>query len=890
MTIGELWRRLTFLLHRERFREDLEEEMRLHQALRAEAHQESGTTSADAAAAARREFGNPGAMQETSRDVWGARWLDDLGQDLGYAVRSLARHPTFTVTVVCTLVLGIGANVAMFSILDRLFIQAPPGVAQPGQVRKLFQSHVDQRILSVPSRSVFNYGDLRAVRAALPAAAAGYTRPWPTTLAPNDLPAVDPTYVSDDYFGLLGVHAELGRLFTAEETRVETVAAVAVISHHLWTTRFGDDPHVLGRTIHIDSHPYTIVGVAGDRFHGIDLAPVDLWLPLGALIMNATFNPPGAMPGSGRPPNWYASGGVYLQIVLRTGPEGMAHDLAARVTAVLRAADPGDTTSQASLISRAEGFRQDAGRSVVSIATRLAGVAAILLLIACANVATLLLARGLRRRPEMAVRLALGAGRWRLVRQLLTEHVLLALMGGATAVVAATWAATGLRRALFTTVQWGTPVFGLRLTVFAAVTALLVGVAAGLAPAWAVSGPDLAAALHGSTRTGYGRRSRLRNVMVASQSALSVVLLAGAGLFVRSLHNVRSIDIGYSAERLVLAHVPYDRGEPIAVLGAKLPDLAERIGHFPGVEKVARMANPMMTGFPLVPLFLPGAAATQEIGGADAHIAFVSPEYFATVSLRPLAGRLFTPRDGMEVTIVGQTLATTAWPGESAIGKCLIVTERDAPCSTVIGVVSDAHVRRRIEAPSLQVYLPLHGFPGSAMVIRAVPTRVSAVAAEARRMFADAFGADGGRLVQTMTDVLAPELRPWRLGATLFSAAGLCALLVAAVGIYGSVAYGVSERTHEMGLRAALGARSPTVVRLVVGQGVRVVTMGVVFGIGTTLALGRVVASMLYGLTPHDAAVLVAVSLVLVAVSVVACLAPAWRAMRVDPIVALRSE
>lgn len=891
MTLGELWRRLTFLLHRERSREELEEEMRLHQALRAQSHQARGMTSADAAAAARREFGNPVAIEEASQAIWGAQWVDDLLHDLHYAIRSIAGNPLPALAIAITLALGIGASATIFSLLDHLFIRAPQGVASPDELRTLFQTNVDQRILSTPTRWAFSYGDLQAVRqAAQPSLPiAGYTRPWPANLSPIDVPDVAPTYVADDYFGLLGVRPELGRLMTPEETRPEVLSNVAVISHHFWIAAFGGDRNVLGRTISVDGHPYTVIGVAANGFRGINLAPADLWLPLSAMILNR------AVGGSQQRDvhAWYNQG-VFLQIVMRVSSEEQSRSLASVATSALRAADPGDTISEASLLSTSESFRHDAGGSVVSITTRLAGVALILLFIASANIATLLLARGVARRHELAVRLALGASRWRIVRQLLTENLLLALLGGVSATVVATWSSAALRNALLVSAKLGTPNLEGHLLVFALAITLVLGIGTALTPAWALTRHDLSGVLHGGVRAGVRQRSGFRKVLVACQSTLCVMLLAGAGLFVRSLVNVRAVDIGYTADRLVLAHVPYDQGESIMSLGGKLPDLATRVAGLPGVERVALTANPMLTVFRGAPVFLPGTS--QTLNGKQSHISFVSPEYFATVGTRILAGRSFLPSDrqGSEpVVIVSQSLATAAWPGDQAIGKCLTVAQQGGPCRTVIGIAADVHVRRIVEEPSQQVYLPvlqMGPFPGSAMVIRAIPEQVPAVATQTQRIFADAFGGDGRRLVQTMGEALAPELRPWRLGAGLFSAVALVALLIAAVGIYSSVAYGVTERTREMGVRVALGARRSSILRLVVGQGLSVVVLGLMIGVVATLALGKLVATMLYGIRPNDLPVLFAVCVVLISVALVACLIPAWRAMRVDPAEVLRAE
>jgi predicted permease len=810
-------------------------------------------------------------------------------------LRQIGKTPGTTAVILLTFATGIGAGTAIFSILDRLFLRNPAEVSRPDRLRKLYEEGVGQATAAMASRWAFNYRDLVNAKSVLPAefSIAGYTRPWPPNQGSSDLPDVAPTYVVDDLFGLLGVRPEVGRLFSPEEMDIENSAAVAVISHQLWTARFARDKNILQRTLLIGGRRYQIIGVTTAGFRGIDLTPADLWIPLGAMPLNEAYA--GSSTGSAsQSPPWYESG-LFLQILMRTKPGQEARVASSLTTAVLRTADPSDSSSLATLVPPSEWLRIDAGASTVSISTRLAGVAAILLLLACANVATILLSRGLERQREFALRFAMGASRWRLIRLPMAESVFLSVLGGAVAILTALWTTTALRNGLIANTGWGQPRLELRLVGFAIASSFVAGIVAGLFPALTIGRSDLWVGIRGGASSRSRRGARVRNFLVAAQSSLCVVLLAGSGIFLGSLHNVQDIDTGYMNDRLVLGHLPYDGNVPLGQLASKLPNMAEQISQLPGVESIALATNPIMSVYRGTPLFLNDQEATKILSGKDAHLSFVSPNFFSTVGTRVIAGRSFTPTDrvGSEpVVIVSQSLAETAWPGQSAIDKCLIVSQQKSPCRRVIGVVANAHVRRVIEERTMQVYLPISQFQeaiSTAMIIRAVPGKATDVAVQTRSIFASQFGGNYG-LVQTMTDLLAPQMRPYRLVAGLFSAAGLCALIIAAVGIYASVAHNVRERKREMGVRAALGAPAEAIIRLVVGQGVRVVVIGLLVGLGVAIVLGKLVTSMIYGISSHNPFVLTAVCLILITVTVAACLIPALRAVRADPIEVLRSE
>ncbi|MEO7362796.1 MAG: FtsX-like permease family protein, partial [Gemmatimonadaceae bacterium] len=514
----------------------------------------------------------------------------------------------------------------------------------------------------------------------------------------------------------------------------------------------------------------------------------------------------------------------------------------------------------------------------------------------------LLLARASSRQREVALRLALGVSRRRLVTQLLTESTVLSLLSVAVALAVAYATASALQAVLMPGVAWGSAVINQRVVLFTVLLALITGMVSGVIPAYQATRPTLSAALKTSVRDGGRRGSKTRSILLVAQTALSVVLLAGAGVFVRSLQGVQAIDLGYAADRLVYASIRYDRDlfnhEP--EIQQRLPEGVERIRRIPGVESVALSGYIPMNGMSWTSLFLPGRDSLPPSGGMERISSQVTPDFFKTTGVKVVRGRAFTDADvaGRELVIaINETMAKNLWPGEDALSKCIIVGKREMPCRRVVAVVSPAHFNALIEGPSQLYYLPLaqagrDGRAGQAraIVVRTAAGKAGAVGALVQRDLATFFGPWARPTVKTMAEVVEPQLRPWRTGAILFSAAGALALVVAAVGVYSSIAYTVSQRAQEMGVRVALGASAGNIMNLVVLEGVKIVASGVIIGLLLALALGSIVASMLYETSPRDPFVLIAASLTLLCVAVIACSIPAWRASRVDPLDAMRAE
>jgi predicted permease len=880
--------RIRTLIRPGAYARDLDEEMRVHAEMDASYERDPDGTA--------RRFGNRTYYKEETRQQTWLGFLDVVRQDLTYAWRTTRRSPGFTTVVVLTLALGIGANASVFSVLDRLYLRPPSGVADAWSLRRTWIEHF-RSADGIPFKSqAMSYVAYDAITKATGTRreSALYLTDYAMRLGkrPSD-PRVGVVYATANYFDVLGVRPTLGRLYGDDEDRLGRGAPVAVVSHAFWTSRLHADPGALGRTIPIGKNHYTVIGVLDPRFSGLDLRASEVWIPLASM----------PDPGWDQNPWWTHDNMTWFTIVRRGTSTLVDAEYQRRATAAVREMNRGlgargDTlaTVWTGSVLEARGPATPGQEMIVS--TRLGGVAVFVLLIAAANVINLLIARASNRRREIALRLALGVSRARLVRMLTTETLVLAALAGMAGLIVAWWGASALRALIMPEVPWTDPALDGRVVVFAVTLTLMAGSIAGIIPAVQASSPRLSSALKAGARDGVRHRSRLRNSLVITQTALSVTLLVGAALFVRSLRNVQSLDLGFDTRQLLFGRVEFAEGEEPsrAVLGAAMRDVATRLRGRPGVEAVARASWEPMQGLGFLDFFV-GADSSGSFGRRSPTSAHVSPEFFRAVGLRMLRGRGFSGTDaerGPREVVVNDAMAQLVWPGRDAVGQCVRLKTRDAPCFAVVGVVETARRTNVIERePAAQFYVPLgslpNSFAGASIIVRAHPEASVAASAELigtlRRAFPNA-----ASTVTSMIANLEPEYRPWRLGASLFTGFGLLAVIVAVVGIYGTVSYGVAQRAHEFGVRVALGARLGDIIRQVVGEGLRTVAVGVALGMVLALAAGRVVAAMLYGIAPRDPRVLGAVSGTLLVAAALAALVPAWRAARADPLTALRAD
>jgi predicted permease len=785
----------------------------------------------------------------------------------------------------------------MFGIIDRLMLRGPAYVVDPDRVVRLYAKQKTDRIESTESVVGFAaYAHLRANAHDFEDLAV-YSRTEATVGAGIDAHRVTLGRVSWNFFPMLGVRPKLGRFFGADEDRPPRGTDVVVLDEGYWKRSVGGDPGIVGKTMVIGGVTYTIIGVAPQGFTGAELERRDAWVPI-----SLTYWGPG--------PDWEKDWDVsWLQVIGRLKPGVSFAEASADATSAHRRAfdGPANHTMRTASFSVAPLRFNRAGKERVEtrVSRWLVAVASIMLLIACANVANLFLARATRRRREVAVRLALGIGRGRLVRLLVAESVTLGLLGGAAGLAVAFAGGRFVRGVLLPNVAWAGATSDIRVLAVTAITAIVTGVLVGLAPALQGTRLDLTLALKSGIREGGAQRSRTRTLLTITQAALSVVLLVGAGLFVRSLRNVYDLRLGIEPDKVMTVSFDWppiaDRSEE----GRRrerfrqadfYKEAVARVRAMPGVERAAVVVGtPFQSSMSLGKLRVPGRDSIPRLGGDDPFIRAVSDDYFATAGTRVLRGRVFTAADvtgGERVTVVNETMARTLWPNRDAIGECLLMDTM--PCSRVIGVVEDARRFGLKEEPAMQYYIPLGeeralGFGGRQMFVR--PRGDGAVLRESLR-------AEMLRLnpaisfvrVERLQDSVDPQIRPWRLGATMFGLFGALALLVAAIGLYSVISYLVAQRTHEMGVRVALGAQVGNIVGLVVRYGVGLAAVGIVIGTVIAFNAGRLIEPLLFDTSPRNPLVFAVVTVVLLVVALLASVIPAWRAARIDPIEALRAE
>jgi predicted permease len=814
---------------------------------------------------------------------------DVASQTIRYGWRGLWTSPALSVLTIVLLSLGIGFNGAVVMVLDRMLFRPPPGVEHPDDVKRLYQRFTVALTREVRHRDVFSYVELEAMAAnvAPTTIVAGHALLKMPIVGANGPAEARVTVIVRDYFGALGVRAARGRLFTPDEWGRSGPQHVVVISDRLWERQYDRADSAIGRTISINAKPFTIIGVAGRDFSGVGLEESDYWIPFNAMDHG----------GASRPFDTPID--LRLRVLVRT-PNETARVAAtdALNRAVLGVDVIHDAKAAINQASVSEVIDPQRGKTTVKIAWRLAAAAALVLVIACSNVAGLLLVRASRRRSEIAVRFALGISRAQLAAQLLTEGLLLAGIAGVAAVIAGAWGFLALSNALLPGVTWDLASIAWRGAALIALLVCLTGCGVGILPALYLRDPDLANALRGMGDATRGA-SRFRAVLLVAQTGLSVVLLAGAGLFVRSLVAVERVGFGYSAEEVLFAWIP--RGMQFAEddprFGEKVQEAVRRVSALPGVTRTATTVSLPIGGVMFRRLFLPGYDSVPPTPGLQRFYAAVSPGFFDIMGARVLAGRDFTPNDraGAEhVVIVNATMATQYWPGRSAIGECIIAGKRGEPCRRVVGIVSDTRSLEIFERTPLRWYVPIdqdarEGWQPHVLVVQAVPSQLDGVTASVRQLLA---GETGGGLhweFTTLSALVEPYFRPWRLSATLVALLGIVALIVAGIGTYATISYSVTQRRHELSVRRVLGANDASILRLVLTSTLVPVAIGGALGTGVVLALGPTMKSMLYGVAFYDPGILAGAFGVLTLAAALACCVPALRATRVQPTVALRT-
>ncbi len=884
---------------------EVDDELRLHLELGVEELVERGLEPGEARREAERRFGDVRGTRErlvamdrrrvaTERraDWWGA-----FRQDLRYALRGLRLKPSFTAAVVLTLGLGIGANATMFGIVDRLLLRPPAYLAHADRVHRVwFGRSTSEAPWFGPHTSYRRYLDLASDSVHFDVVAS-VVDPSVAVGRGTDVQEMHILGVTASYWRLFAMRPVTGRFFTESENQEPTGTTVAVLGYDYWRSAYAGRADAVGKTLRVGQRDYTIIGVAPADFMGTTMGNVVAILPITAALFEAR----------GRSEMLRTYGFMWPDIVVRRREGVSVAAATAALTLDFQRSYAQQLTEMPGGLPVAE-FRpravaasvlQDAGpggSGEASVSLWLMGVAAVVLIIACANVGNLLLARAFGRRREIAVRLALGISRGRLFAQLLTESVLLALLGGAAGLAIAQWGGGVLRAALIPDVDWSSMLADPRVLGFGAAAALVAGLLAGLAPAWHAGRSDVASSLKAGVREGTYHRSRTRAALLVVQGALSVVLLVGAGLFVRSFHEVRGIRLGYDADQLLWVNPTLRSVKLNAGAGSQLRDrLAAAALLVPGVEASTRAGSVPLQGGWWWNVVVPGldTAYTNRIG-LGMLLQPASPDYFRAMGTRLLRGRGFTNADQASsplVTVLSQAMATALWKGADPIGRCVKISADTAPCRSVVGVAENIVNNDIGGEAELTYYVPStqwHPEGGGVFVRTRGPADryVEAVrSALQRRMPGDAYVT-----VRPMGELVGARTRQWDLGATMFTIFGVLALVVAAVGLYSVIAYGVAQRTHELGVRLALGAESRDLVRLVLAEGLRLSAVALAVGLAVALVAGRFIAPLLFETSPRDPVILAGVAAVLLLTALVASTVPAFRAARVDPNRALRDE
>lgn len=884
--------RFRALVRRGDVERDLADELRFHIETDAARLVAMGLPPDEARRQARLSFGGVEQVKEAARDVRGLRWLDSISQDVLYAARGLRRSPGFTAAVVLTIALGLGANAALFDVIDRLMFRPPAYLREPSQVNRVNSYAVLAGRSDIPRPQMrrVRFDNIARATHSFDAITGFYDQPV-SVGAGADKADRTVSEVIGNFFTFFDARPAQGRFIGAADESVPAGAPVAVISYSMWRDRFGSRADIVGTTLQVGSIARTIVGVAPDGFVGITDGPApDVWMP--------------------------ADSRSFLKMVVRR-KQGVSESAAsaALTYALLKSWELERTVQprlqpievarpRAAAVSLFPMRRPEAGPEA-GLIPWLAGVGLIVLMIACANVANLLLARALRRRREIAVRLALGVSRVRLLMQLLTESLMLAVFGGAAGVLLAHWGAEILRTLLMPAGADATVVTDGRTLLFASCAVVAVGILSGLAPAAQALRQDLAGNLKSGVREGSYQRSRTRSTLLVMQVALSTVLLIGAGLFEQSMGHLRTHGLGYDVDPVLTAtistHGTVLNDTAFSLLASRLEAEAATI---PGVTHVAHGTT--FAGFgEFQPLM---AAGGEDVNWGLFRLQGVGPDFFTTLGTRVLRGRAIGPNDRRNaplVAVVSETSAKTLWPGQDAIGKCLrvglgtkgitddkiYIAPDTAPCRTVVGIAEDIKHESFVSDPGLQYYLPSEQWRSEygGLLIR-VNGDAANSAETIRRRLQPLMPGNSEIIVTTMRDGLASQMKPWRLGETLFMAFGGLALVVAAVGLFAVIAYNVEQRSQELGVRIAFGAESADVLGLVVGQAMRFAVAGLAAGGAIALGAGRWMRPLLFAESPADPAVYAIVATILLAVALVASASPAWRAARTDPNLVLRSE
>ena len=871
------------LVSRHELDRDLEEELAHHVEMKARRLASHGMPPDDAARAAQRRFGNATELRERTRDEWVFAWLESVWHDLRYGWRTLWRSPGFTITALIALAFGIGANTAIFSIVYATLLRTAPYEAADRLV--LLFGNVQRQRVERRGASFADYLDWRAASRSFDDMAAATDASF--TLSGVDEPErLEGEYVSPQYFGLLGVSPIRGRTLSAHEGRPGSQVRVAILGEGLWKRRFGGDDSIMGRSIRLSDGSYEVIGILPQWFGGMsDRAQV--WVPFSL----SGFASPNADRGS--------RGMAVLARLKSAVPLAAAQ---AEMTEICRRLEQEyPNTNKGRSVEVSPLAAELVGGDIRQMLLVLLAAVAFVLLIACANVASLLIARAEARQREIAIRAAIGAGRGRLLRQLTTESCLLALLGGALGLAFAAVAVPLLMRASpVTFASWVRPGINPAVAAFTMALALGSGLLLGLAPAVHARLARLHDALKQSSGRDTGGHLKLRQALVVLETALALVLVIAAGLMIRSFGRLSAVDPGFEPHGLLTMTVALrpvtaaDDEQPVAAR-----QILERVRAVGGARAAAITSAPPLSGDAAAIFYTAeGQPPVTAQNMPRAYFHWISRDYFQTLGTAFVAGRTFHEGELLarnRVVIVSERVAKRFWPGQDALGKRIKQgrSSSDSPWLTIVGVVPEIRHRGLPENPTADadVYFPLPSRVRQlGLLVRAGAGDASSLAPAVRAAVRQVEPAAPVYRVATMEERVARQTARSRFTMWLLGTFGAGALLLAAVGVYAVLAYAVTRRTREIGLRVALGARRVDVLGMIMRQGLGSVALGVAGGLVAAVALTGVMKRLVYGVSETDPAGFAGGAVVLLAASVLACLMPAWRACRLDPNGALREE
>jgi putative ABC transport system permease protein len=877
----QIWRWLFSLLRRGRYEREMEEEMRFHLEMQIEQNLASGMAAEEAHYAARRQFGNQTWLKEVSREMWGLTSVETLIQDLRFSARMLRKNPGFTLIAVVTLALGIGANTAIFSVVHALTLRPLP-YHEPD--RLALMSREGRNAIRRMAISYPNYNDWRERAQSFEGMASSRSTSFNLT-GVERAARLRGQMVNWNFFQLLGIQPQLGRLFVSEDDRYGA-PRTAILSHGMWLEKFGGDAGIIGRKLLLDGDPYEVIGVLPPGFEYFRAD--DVYVPIGLVLGLKTGFYAGIM-DRGAEYNLFALARLKPGVTIEQAKQEMAS-----VSAQLEREYPAANKGKNAQVEPLQDVMSDNVRQSLWV---LMGAVGFILLIACVNVANLLLAKTAERKKEIAVRLALGAPARRIMRQMLSESLLLALLGGALAVLIGRWMLAGLLALAPNNIpQLGRVSLSGAALLFTFGVSVLTSVLCGLLPAWQASGADLQTALKegGRSDSGAGREA-MRKSLVVVEVSLALALLIGAGLLVRSMARALNVDPGFNPDRLLTMRVELpENAYDTARRRAFLDECLARVSALPGIRSAAiTFALPIdgsqwNLGF--------SAVNKNGVQRGGTSISPVSADYFAVMGIRLLQGRVFNSTDTADsarVSIINEALAQRIWPGANPIGQRLKwgSPDSDSPWMEVVGVVADVKLNGVERETPIQTYLPFAQHPtGLQWLVARTTGEPMQVAASVERAIHEIDRDLPVVSIRSMNQLMAISLAARRLTLVLLMSFAALALLLAGIGIYGVVSYSVKQRTRELGIRVALGAQAGDVLKLILAQGLKLALIGVVIGLAAAFALTRWMESLLFGVRPTDPLTFGVVAVVLLCVSLLACWIPARRATKVDPMVALRIE